>query len=87
MCSNRGPFEAADMCNAAGIEMVMTTYDGGVTESPCTPADFADLIEYCWGNISTAWGRMRIVDDKHPEPFRIKYFELGECASNLAIPD
>jgi alpha-L-arabinofuranosidase len=74
--SGWGPFEMADYCDAAGVEMVFTTYDGGVTKAPGTPQDFADLVEYCYGNSSTLWGRTRIVDDKHPKPFRIRYFEL-----------
>ena len=36
----------------------------------------ADLIEYCWGNESTSWGRQRIVDG-HPAFYELKYIELG----------
>ena len=41
-----------------------------------TPHSMADLIEYCWGNESTTWGRRRH-DDGHPRPYRLKHIELG----------
>lgn len=66
----------ADFCNAAGIEPVYTTYEGQ------SPEDLADLVEYCYGGENTTYGRMRIEADKHPEPYRIKYFE---CVSVVAI--
>jgi len=65
-----GPFEMIDMCNAAGIEPVITT-----TESS-TAGSFADLVEYCWGNSSTAQVAKRHADG-HPAPYKVKYFELG----------
>jgi len=33
-------------------------------------------VEYCWGNTSTTMGAQR-ESDGHPEPYRVKYFELG----------
>eukprot|EP00958_Prasinococcus_capsulatus_P001456 scaffold133_cov407-Prasinococcus_capsulatus_cf.AAC.21 len=73
-----GPFEMADFAmvvthsrpKALGGEMVMTT------TSNQSAADFADLVEYCWGNASTTWGKQRHKDG-HPEPYRIRMFELG----------
>jgi len=65
-----GPFEMADFAMALGGEMVMTT------TSNQSAADFADLVEYCWGNASTTWGKQRHKDG-HPEPYRIRMFELG----------
>ena len=68
---------APQMCNAAGVEPIITTtaqdqvprhtgpYDC------CSPDDMGDLVEYCWGNASTVWGRQRI-DDGHPEPYRVR---------------
>jgi alpha-L-arabinofuranosidase len=67
-----GPFEVVDMATAAGIEPVITTFAVGVA-----PEEMADLVEYCWGNGSTKWGHIRIVTDGHPEPYRLKYIELG----------
>eukprot|EP01052_Picozoa_sp_SAG31_P075867 SAG31_NODE_35106_length_326_cov_0.792952_1_plen_68_part_10 len=59
----------ADMCNAAGIEPVYTTFEGQAS------SDLADLVEYCYGGSNTTWGKLRIEIDRHPEPYRIKYFE------------
>ena len=85
-----GPFEMIDMANAAGIEPIVTTFAGKWNHGNCTfgwhagcswvgtlPEDMGDLVEYCWGNASTAWGRTRIVEDDHPEPYRLRYVELG----------
>ena len=58
-----------DLCNAAGIEPVYTTYEGQ------SPETLAELVEYCYGGANTTYGKMRIETDSHPEPYRIKYFE------------
>ena len=81
--SGWGPFEMIDMCNAAGFEPIITTSadNGGC----CAPDDMADLVEYCWGNESTTWGRQRIVDG-HPLPYRVKIFELGNEQYNAYYP-
>ena len=59
-----------DLCNALDIEPVITTTDTSSAH------DLADLVEYCWGNFSTAMGRKRLADG-HGEKYRVKYFELG----------
>jgi hypothetical protein len=59
-----------DMCNALGIEPVITTTD------TTNAGDFARLVEYCHGNGSTPMGSKRHLDG-HPEPYYVKYFELG----------
>lgn len=59
-----------DMCNALGIEPVITTTDTSSAE------DFAGLVEYCYGNETTPMGAKRHADG-HPQPYRIKYIELG----------
>lgn len=67
-----GPFEFLDMCAAAGIESVLTfAYDLNSAQ------DWADLIEYAWGNASTPWGSVRITNDSHPEPYLLRTLELG----------
>ena len=66
-----GPFEFIDMCNAAGIEPVVTT------TCSSTPQSFANLVEYCWGNGSTPFGALRSVTDGHPAPYEARIFELG----------
>jgi hypothetical protein len=71
-----GMFEFIDMCNAADIEPVVTlAYDMNKA------ADWADLIEYLYGNSSTTWGALRITDG-HPAPYIIDTFELGNEQEN-----
>ena len=89
--SSWGPFDFIDMCNAAGIEPVITTAAEATMESTanphpqqtgspvlcCEPADMADLVEYMWGDPGmTELGKLRAADG-HPEPYRAKYIELG----------
>ena len=75
-----------DLCEAAGIEPVITTTaqstaSHATADSPalpacCAPEDLADLLEYCWGNSSTTWGQQRI-NDGHEAPYKLRYIELG----------
>lgn len=48
-----------------------------------TVDDWADLVEYAWGDATTTWGSVRIVNDSHPAPYKCSIFELGtaECGS------
>lgn len=41
-----------------------------------TPQDMADFLEYMNGPATSPWGRKR-AEDGHPEPYRLKYLELG----------
>lgn len=66
-----GPFEVVDMCNALGIEPVITL----ACESN-SASDWADLVEYSWGDATTSWGQQRIADG-HPAPYNVTAFELG----------
>lgn len=72
-----GPFDFADFADAAGITLVMTT------TATTTAGSFADLVEYCHANTSFPMGRKRAVTDGHPEPYGIKYFELGNEGARL----
>eukprot|EP00040_Diaphanoeca_grandis_P032005 m.192845 g.192845 ORF g.192845 m.192845 type:complete len:808 (-) comp32486_c0_seq1:486-2909(-) len=83
LISGWGPFEFIDMCNAAGIEPVMTTT--GVC-TLCQPEDMGDLIEYAHGNESTAWGKRRFTDG-HPKPYNVTWFELGNEQYNPMYAD
>ncbi len=77
LLSGFGPFEVIDMANAAGIVPFVTLewdQDGGGQPSTQT---WADLVEYAWGDETTAWGSVRIYNDSHPQPFNVTYFELG----------
>ena len=37
---------------------------------------YGDLLEYCHGDNSTEWGRLRI-SDGHPAPYDVHIFEIG----------
>ena len=67
-----GPFEFAELGEALDIDTVVTlAYDSNDVE------DFADLVEYCWGDpATTSWGARRAADG-HPGPYNITVFELG----------
>ena len=48
---------------------------------------YGDLVEYCYGNAATEWGRKRIVEDGHPEIYNVTHFELGsESAAYACAP-
>lgn len=67
-----GPFEVIDMCAALSIEPIITlAYDVNDVE------DFADLVEYAFGDPEkTAWGKRRAADG-HPDIYNVTVFELG----------
>lgn len=76
-----GPFEFFDMCNAADIMPVITlAYDTNNAE------DWADLIEYLYGDNTTQWGSMRFADG-HPAPYVVQTFELGNEQDNPDFVD
>lgn len=76
-----GPFEVIDMCNALGIEPAITlAYDTN------DALDFADLVEYAWGDSTTAWGKRRIADG-HPSVYNVTVFELGNEQYNPFFVD
>jgi len=75
-----GPFEMIDMCTALGIEPIITTSESD------TPEQFADLVEYAWGNASTKLGAQRTADG-HPDPYRVKWIELGNEQYNANYVD
>ena len=49
-----------------------------------TDASFAELVEYCWGNVTTPMGAKRKADG-HPLPYKIRFFELGNEGSGKLI--
>jgi hypothetical protein len=80
------------MCAEAGIEPILTTTaqwgDAMNREGPdtcCSADDMADLIDYTWGGASTEWGAKRIAEG-HPEPYKVKYIELGNEQYNTLYP-
>ena len=74
LVSGWGLFEFIDMCSALGIKPVVTlAYDTNDAQ------DWADLVEYTWGDASTTWGAIRTFNDSHPAPYNITTWELGVC--------
>ena len=69
-----------DFANALGVTPIVTLYCGD------EPGDYADLVEYCWGNESTPMGLARIADG-HELPYKISHFELGNEQNNPHFVD
>jgi alpha-L-arabinofuranosidase len=82
--------EHFQMCEDLGAEPVYVC-SAGISETPGSKSWFAlcpldkmqpiiddilDLLEYCNGSISTAWGAKRAANG-HPEPYNLKYIEIG----------
>ena len=42
-------------------------------------------VEYCWGNATTPMGAQRI-RDQHPEPYRLRFIELGTEQFDYIVP-
>jgi alpha-L-arabinofuranosidase len=57
-------------CEAAGFLCIPT-----VNPSE-KPEDVADLVEYLNGGIDTVWGARRVADG-HPQPFGLRYLQIG----------
>ena len=81
LLSGLGPFEYVDLANALAIVPAITlAYDSNDAD------DWADLVEYCWGDASTAWGRRRAADG-HSRVFNLTHFELGNEQINPNFVD
>lgn len=65
-----GIFEFLQFCEAAGFLPIV---DLNMEE---TPQDLADFVEYANGAVDSTWGKRRAADG-HPDPYRLKYIELG----------
>jgi hypothetical protein len=87
LLSGFGPFEVVDMANAAGMLPVITlAWDQAGTGLPSVQ-EWADLVEYAWGDATTPWGRVRILNDSHPLPYNVTVFELGNELYNPSFVD
>jgi len=65
--------EMVDLCAAAGWEPVITL------SAQQSNGDYADLVEYCWGNSSTQWGAQRLADG-HPQPYALRMVSVTASA-------
>ena len=71
-----GPFEFIEMAQSAGIKPILTlAYDLNKAD------DWADLIEFCFGDNTTTWGSKRIADG-HPAIYDLQTMELGNEQEN-----
>lgn len=65
-----GIIDFIDFCRAAGF-LSIPAFNMGET-----PQDMADFVEYVNGSVNSEWGRRR-AQDGHPEPYRLRYLQLG----------
>ena len=65
-----GVIDFLNFCEAAGFLCIP---DLSIDESP---EDMIDFVEYVNGPVDSPWGRRRAADG-HPEPYRLKYLQLG----------
>src|SRR5260221_2812248 len=65
-----GIFDFLSFCEKAGILGIPAL------NSNETPQDMADFMQYVNGPATSDWGKRR-VQDGHPEPYHLKYFEFG----------
>ncbi|HVX11100.1 MAG TPA: alpha-L-arabinofuranosidase C-terminal domain-containing protein [Pirellulales bacterium] len=65
-----GIFDFLDLCDAVGWLAIPAVNMGE------SPSDMADFVEYVNGSPDSEWGRRRAADG-HPEPYRLRYIELG----------
>ena len=66
-----GTHEFIAFCRAVGCEPMIC-----VNAGDGTPAEASAWVEYCNGGANTPLGRLR-TDHGHAEPFRIRYWEIG----------
>ena len=73
-----GVFEFVDLARDADVDIfpILSLSKDQSAE------DWADLVEYCWGDASTPWGATRIFNDSHPAVFNISAVELGNEEGN-----
>ena len=73
MTGGWGPFEGVEFARAFGMEPMLT-----LSAAANTANDWADLVEYCWGDSeSTYWGQQRFLDRGIRAPYNVSIFELG----------
>jgi alpha-L-arabinofuranosidase len=65
-----------DVCYALEIECVVTMSRNHSVQ------DVVDLVDYAYGDATTAWGSVRINNDSHPKPYRLTGVELGNEQAN-----
>ncbi|MCQ2385806.1 MAG: hypothetical protein MJ078_03930, partial [Clostridia bacterium] len=66
-----GTDECLALCREVGAEPMIT-----VNLFWDSPEDCADWVEYCNGDVSTPYGRLR-AERGHPEPYNVRFWALG----------
>jgi alpha-N-arabinofuranosidase len=65
-------------CRAVGSEpLICLSYADG-------PQSAGELVEYCNGSAETPWGKKR-VENGHPEPYGVKYWQLGNEVGDAEV--
>jgi alpha-N-arabinofuranosidase len=73
-----GVEEFLQLCQAVGSEpLVCVSFADG-------PQSAGDLVEYCNGASDTTWGKIR-AQNGHPEPYGVKYWQLGNEVANATV--
>ena len=89
--NNFGTDEFIQLCRKVGAEPLIVI-NVGHRDRTATRADYIqealDWLEYCNGPATSKWGKVRAVNG-HPEPYRVKYWEIdnetwGMGATNYA---
>ena len=80
LLSGWGPFDYLELAEALDIEPILTlAYDSN------SAAEWAALVEYCWGDVATSWGALRAADRGHSGVYNVTVFELGNEQYNPAF--
>jgi len=66
-----GTDEFIKFCELVGAEPLIC-----VNAGDGTPEEAAEWVEYCNGDLSTIYGKVR-AENGHPEPYNVKYWEIG----------
>ena len=73
--------EIVQLCRAVGAEPILC-----VRFEKRTPKDAAQQVEYLNGAADTAMGRVR-AQNGHPEPYRVKFWQIGNERAGSAYED
>jgi hypothetical protein len=72
-------FEFVDAMRLPGVDILpVVTFSAELN----SVEDWGDLVDYCFGDETTAWGAVRVRNDSHPAPFDLRFFELGNEQQN-----
>jgi alpha-L-arabinofuranosidase len=73
--------EFVQLCNHISAEPLICMRWAGKK-----PEDAAAEVEYCNGSVETPWGKLR-AQNGHPEPYHVKYWQIGNEVDSPAYND